>query len=167
MLFLVNLVIRILRYSAEIERGGGWYPLRMDEDRKRGPGIPSMNTPCCACMFWTTRGKAHDVEKLGDWKEGAWKRQFSKARKSRICIWVCGQIFFCSEPHTNDQYKEELTLSPCLHVKPLIAATTAIPNAEGMKEKFPVNALGMGRTWQIFARICLLCGGNLSSRAFA
>ena len=27
--------------------------------------------------------------------------------------------------------------------------------------------LGMGRTWQIFAGICLLCGGNLSSRAFA
>ena len=25
----------------------------------------------------------------------------------------------------------------------------------------------MGRTWQIFARICLLCGGNLSSWAFA
>ena len=26
---------------------------------------------------------------------------------------------------------------------------------------------GMDRTWKIFARICLLCSGNLSSRAFA
>ena len=29
-----------------------------------------------------------------------------------------------------------------------------------------LNKAWVDRTWQIFARICLHCGGNLSSRAF-
>ena len=47
------------------------------------------------------------------------------AATSSYCNRVCGQIFFCLEMHTNKAkglIQAELTLLPCLHVKPLLTA---------------------------------------------